>query len=255
MAWIDAPRGRLHADDGGAGPAVPVVLVHGGAANLTQWAAQLAHLRRSRRAVALDLPGMGESPAPRDGDYSVPAAAGAVAEVAAALGLGRFVLVGHSYGGAVAAACGGAHPERLAGLVFADAGGDARATPPAELAEMRRGLQPDRFAEYVGAWFETILAGGLPETRSAVLASLRRTPREVFVGMIEGQLVFDLPAALARYAGPRLAIAAQAYEPHGLHHAAPGIPVRVMTGTSHWLMMDRPDEFNALLDEFLGGIA
>ena len=39
-----------------------------------------------------------------------------------------------------------------------------------------------------------------------------------------------------------------------VHHVEPGIPVRVMTGTSHWLMMDHPDEFNAILDGFLEGV-
>jgi len=27
-----------------------------------------------------------------------------------------------------------------------------------------------------------------------------------------------------------------------------------MTGVSHWLMMDKPAEFNALLDAFLAGV-
>jgi pimeloyl-ACP methyl ester carboxylesterase len=54
------PRG-LHIDDGGRGDAVPVLFVHGNGANLTQWSSQLQHLRRSRRAVAFDLPSMGFS--------------------------------------------------------------------------------------------------------------------------------------------------------------------------------------------------
>ena len=34
----------------------------------------------------------------------------------------------------------------------------------------------------------------------------------------------------------------------------PEIPAREMTGVSHWLMMDKPAEFNALLDAFLAGV-
>jgi pimeloyl-ACP methyl ester carboxylesterase len=29
------------------------------------------------------------------------------------------------------------------------------------------------------------------------------------------------------------------------------LPYRAVTGTSHWLHMDRPEEFNGILDEFL----
>ena len=43
-------------DDGGDG-AVPVVFLHSLAGNTRQWAAQLSHVRQSRRAIAIDLPG------------------------------------------------------------------------------------------------------------------------------------------------------------------------------------------------------
>jgi len=32
------------------------------------------------------------------------------------------------------------------------------------------------------------------------------------------------------------------------------MPVRVVSEASHWLMMDRPDEFNRILDEFLAAL-
>ena len=42
--------------------------------------------------------------------------------------------------------------------------------------------------------------------------------------------------------------------PYSLHNLVSGLPVRLMTGTGHWLMMDRPEVFNALLDEFLAEV-
>ena len=65
--FIDGPQGRIHFEDGGSGSAVPVVFVHGNGANLTQWRAQLDHVRKTRRAVALDLRGMGKSDPARNG--------------------------------------------------------------------------------------------------------------------------------------------------------------------------------------------
>src|SRR6266508_2399049 len=112
---VEAPAVRLHVDDGGAG-GVPVVFVHSFAGSSSHWSAQLVHLRKNRRAVALDLRGHGRSAPPRDNDYAIDSLAGDVAAVVDRLGLNRFVLVGHSIGGAAAIAYAGAHPERVAGL-------------------------------------------------------------------------------------------------------------------------------------------
>ena len=88
-------------DDGGTGgPAV--LFVHSLAGGAAHWEAQLEHLRGTRRAVAFDVRGHGGSDRPADGDYAIASLAGDVAAVADGLGLGPFVLVGHSMGGGVA---------------------------------------------------------------------------------------------------------------------------------------------------------
>jgi len=57
---------------------------------------------------------------------------------------------------------------------------------------------------------------------------------------------------LARYPGPRLAvISAMNTLPYSLHRLVPDLPVELMRGTGHWLMMDRPEVFNHILDDFL----
>ena len=120
---VPAGQGSIHVDDGGHGTALPVIFVHGNGTNLTQWRAQLEHVRRSRRAIAFDLPGMGLSDPPKDGNVSVDRFADSIGAVADALHVRRFVLVGHSYGGSVVMAYAAKHPERVAGLVLADAAG------------------------------------------------------------------------------------------------------------------------------------
>ena len=247
-------HGRLSVDDGGSG-GLPVLFVHGNGGNRTQWKAQLEHLRASRRAAAFDLHGMGKSAAAHDGDYSVESFADDVVSVADALGFHRFVLAGHSYGGFVVAAYAGRHPERLAGLVFADCGGDLSKTPPGELTGLRRGLEPDRYEEFTRLWFEGILARATEATKAAVMSSLRAAPREVFVGASLGIYAFPMTEAMARYKGPRLSIVSMLAEnPAVVHKSIPGVPFETITGASHWLMMDRPEEFNRLLDAFLGSL-
>lgn len=252
--WIDGPQGRLRLDDGGRG-GLPVLFVHGNGGNRTQWKAQLEHLRATRRAVAFDLRGMGESDPAGDADYSVADFSRDVAAVADALGLDRFVLVGHSFGGAVVADYAGRHPDRLAGLVFADVAGDIRDTPAKALAALRDGLLPEHYEDFTRRWFQGILAGGTDATKSAVLRSLAATRPEVFTAATMGLYAFDPASALASYRGPRLHIASfLADNPAAIHRAFKDMPVRVIPGASHWLMLDCPNEFNRALDDFLASI-
>ena len=252
--WVRGRQGRLRVDDGGSG-GIPVVFVHGNGGNRTQWAGQLRHLRAGRRAVAFDLRGMGESEIAENGDYSVEGFAEDVSSVAEALGLPRFVLVGHSYGGAVVAAYAGMHPERLAGLVFADVAGDIRNTPADHVEALRRGLLPENYEKFTQRWFESILVHGTDATKDVVFRSLRATRPEVFIAATTGLYTFDPAAALSHYRGPRLHIASfLADNPVAIHRAFKDMPVRVVQDASHWLMLDRPGDFNRFLDEFLAGV-
>ena len=247
-----SPRG-LHIDDGGRGDAVPVLLVHGNGGNLTQWSAQLAHLRRSRRAVAFDLRGMGRSAAPADGDYSLAAMVSDVDVVADAVGLRRFVIVGHSYGGAVVTAYAAKHPERVAGVVLADAAGNVRLSPE-QAQRFLDALRKDKDA-VIGPWFGAILKPSGEAVRKAVLESAHNTPADALAGALQGLPGVDLTPFVAAYHGPRLAIAASDIEsPASFHKQFPDVPVKKIAGAGHWLMMDKPDEFNAMLDEFLATI-
>jgi pimeloyl-ACP methyl ester carboxylesterase len=239
-------------DDGGRGGGIPVVFVHGNGGNKSQWAAQLEHLRGKRRALAFDLHGMGKSAAGADGDFTVDSFAADVSAVADAAKLDRFVLVGHSYGGAVVCAYAGRHAERLAGLVFADVAGDLSATPPEQIEGLKHGLEPSNYAQFTDAWFATTLRNATDATRAAVMASLHATPREVFLGATLGLYAFRLSDALSRYHGLRLAITSYlADNPHAIQRTEDRVPSIPIAGASHWLMMDKPEEFNRILDEFL----
>jgi pimeloyl-ACP methyl ester carboxylesterase len=250
---VAGPAGKLHIDDGGTGNALPVLFVHGNGANLSQWRAQLDHLRPTRRTVAFDLRGMGQSDPAANGDYSVKAMAGDVAVVAEALHLNRFVIVGHSYGGAVVAQYVATHPDRVAGVVYADAAGNVKITND-QAEKFLAALRKDK-ERVVRQWFAPILKGSPPEVQQAVFQSEDKTPADVIATALDGLRAIDMRALLEAYHGPRLAIAAADIEsPSSLHVQFPDVPVRKISGTGHWLMMDKPDEFNRILDEFLAGI-
>ncbi|HEX3069967.1 MAG TPA: alpha/beta hydrolase [Thermoanaerobaculia bacterium] len=251
---IAGPAGTIHISDGGRGSALPVLFVHGNGANLTQWQAQLDHVRQTRRAVALDLRGMGKSAVPANSDYSIPAMASDVAAVADALHLKRFIIVGHSYGGGVVAAYAATHPDRIAAVVYADSA--ANVSMPKEAGEKFIAALRKNKDAVVNAWFAPILVNATDPVRDAVLASVHDTPVDALAGALAGLAAHDVGADVRAIKAPRLAIinASLAKNPSSFHSQFPEVPSPEMEGVSHWLMMDKPDEFNRILDEFLATV-
>ena len=249
---IDGPAGQLHVNDGGGGPGVPVLFVHSYAGSAAHWRAQLSHLRPHRRCVAMDLRGHGQSDAPADLDYAIPALAQDIAAVANALSLSRFVLVGHSMGGAAAAAYAGEQPTRVAGLVLAGSPGKSN---PAQAQQVMAALRADYDKVSAGYW-NSLFEGAQPAVRDTLEGDMHRIQREPSLAMIEATFAFDPLPALHAYPGPKLIIDTT----HGdsdtaLYKQMPEITRKVVTGTSHWAHMDKPQEFNRLLDDFLAWMA
>jgi len=246
---VGGPAGALAIDDGGSG-SLPVVFVHSLAGNSSHWATQLEHLRHSRRAVALDLRAHGRSESPRNGDYTIAGMAGDVAAVVDSLRLDRFVLVGHSMGGGVALEYAGAHPDRVAGLVLVDPIGDGKQIPAAESKAFLAGLEADYDSTSQKHW--TGIAGPDRVIKERLLADLRHTPRDAVVHGLRSVMQFDPRPALARYSGSKLSVVTPYNDqPFSLHRLGKGFPHKMVEGTGHWIQLDKPEEFNRLLDGFL----
>ncbi len=248
---IKGAAGKIFVDRGGSG-GVPVIIVHSLTGNTTQWQAQLDHLRQQLLAIAFDMRGHGKSDPAQDHDYSLAAMAQDVAAVVDSLGMTKFILVGHSYGGGVIAMYAGQHPERVAGLLFVDPIGDLRKIPQAALDEWMAGFRGETYTEAAEAHWRRILLNADSAVTKAVISSLKKTPKEVVVGALEATLTFDPAAVLKNYHGPMQTIVSGLPDnPMALHHAIPDLPHIAMPGAGHWLQMERPEEFNLLMDKFL----
>ena len=92
--------------------AEPALFVHGLGGSATNWTDLMALLRDRVDGVAVDLPGFGWSPPPRDGDYSLRRSADSLADLVRQRFDGRSVhLFGNSMGGAIAVQFAARHPE------------------------------------------------------------------------------------------------------------------------------------------------
>ena len=161
---VDTPLGTVRAFVGGTGP--PVVLLHGLSGGAATWVEVVRSLAGCR-IVALDLPGHGgSSPPPRGAtiDWYADAVAAAIAE----LDVVPALVVGHSFGGQVAARLVERHLDLVQGLVLIGPSGVVRLPRRSRvLAVLTTVLRPGARIAPLGArlagrpWFRHVAFGPL----------------------------------------------------------------------------------------------
>jgi len=242
---------NIYIDDAGNG-ALPVIFLHSLAGNTQQWSAQLSHIRTTRRAIALDLRGHGQSASPENDDYAIESMVEDVQTVVEQLGIERFILVGHSMGGSVAGAYASIYPERVAGLLLVDPSGDSTQMPFEEVQQYIGALESEAYPNVVGGYWSQILTGSTETTQVKVMQDLHDTPKATVVGVFKELLKYNPALALERYDGPKLSVITSINEtPFSVHNLVANLPHKVITGTGHWLHLDKPREYNQIMDEFL----
>ena len=226
--------GKLFGEPYGEGP-VRVVWLHGWARRGQDFAASAQLLATSGIAsVAFDLPGFGSSPAP-----TVVGGARHYAELLAPvlgqLSDGPLVLVGHSFGGTVAAVVGADHPELVASLVLTGAPllrrGQVRRSPRAYRllrwlhghgllteARMERARQRYGSADYRNARgvMRDVLVAAVNESFEDELARITMP-----VAMLWGREDREVPLAVAERARGLLSVQVSLALLDGVGHMVP----------------------------------
>ncbi len=107
-------------------PQKTLIFIHGFGGQAIQWRYQLEHFALAHRVIALDLRGHGRSDKPA-GDYTMPEILRDLENALALLQIAeRFILIGHSFGGALATEYALAHPERIEHLILIATAGEFR---------------------------------------------------------------------------------------------------------------------------------
>ncbi len=223
-----------------------IIFIHGWTCDESSWDEQIAHFAQDYRVVTLDLPGHGISGQPVLEDFSLELFAEAVEAVRAEVGADKVVLVGHSMGGPVIRQYALDFPEHVAGLVAVDGPLDMRGLPAAPLTD----FTPAAREQMIQLFF-------VPETstqvRDQVLGMMLSASETTAEGAMTAMFAPDVDRESV-VAAPALAVLAgnsfMSDDP-AAREVAPDLEVTVMPGTGHFLMMEKPAEFNALLDTFL----
>jgi pimeloyl-ACP methyl ester carboxylesterase len=214
----------------------------------------LHHVRKRHRAVAYDQRGHGASEHTADARWRLDDFARDVLAVADAQGLERFVLVGHSFGATVAMAAAALAPERVLKQVLVDPGGSFAEVTPASLDEFAASVEGEGGAEMVRDAYVANLGRARLRTKAAVISSLAATPRPVVAAGYRALFTADPSVLLARYAGPVTLITDEENtSPYSLRAQHPELAEFQMPEVSHWVQLDDPDGFCAILDAVLAG--
>lgn len=255
------------------GAGEPILFVHGLGGSWRNWLENLPHFGRDHRAIALDLPGFGESPMP-EWPIDVPAYGRLLSEFCEALGIQRLAaLVGNSLGGFVSTETVLGDQGRFERLVLVDAAGlslvnASRRQVNAIWKAMR--LAVPRLATPHSTWFarprgRRLAFGGVihePERLTPALMREQIEPGLNSIGLADAlasMVGYDTRERLKEIEIPTLIVwgrndrlvplkAAYSYQ-----RRIPHARLEVFDRTGHLPMLERPAEFNALLDEFLAG--
>jgi 3-oxoadipate enol-lactonase len=253
--------GRFGYEASGDPEAPALVFLHGIGGAARAWRGQLDYFADTYRAIAWDMPDYGGS-APL-ADVSIASLAGALKDFLAAIEADRPVIVGHSIGGMILQQLIADDPEIAEIVVLAQTSPafgkpdgewqkqfiDAR-LGPLDRGETMVSLAPSLVAEMVG---EDPDAEGMVLARACMGA----VPEATYRATLQALMGFDLRHQLKQIAVPTLLLSgsrdrnAPAPMMAKMADAIPSVAVVELEGVGHLAYLERPEEFNAVVWDFL----
>ena len=264
---VQTATAELYAIELGAGP--PLLFLHGVTANAYVWQPVMELLAGSYHCVAIDQRGHGRSPLPPDRRFGAAAYAGDAADVAALIGYGRTVIVGHSLGARNAIAAGAMRPGAVAGVVaieFTPFIGqsafhalDARVgAAPASfgsagelagyLSSRYARLPEDAIARRAAHGFAERADGGFAPLADA--GAMRATCAGLRDDLVPGLRRLAVRAVLVRGSDSTF-VSAGAF--HAARALRPDLPGIVVDDADHYVPEEKPAETARIIREFAAG--
>ena len=240
----------IHSTVRGSGPKT-IVFVHGWTCDETSWGAQVPFFEKNYRVITLDVPGHGRSGSPASGPLTMELFAKSIEAVRVEARAGKIVLVGHSMGTPVIREYARLYPANVAGLVPVDGvlhlSGSGNAPNPDRMKgpdgkknreTMIRGMFGKSATPAIEEHILKMMLAAPETTAYQALAATFAAPNWV-------EETFAVPALgiYADHSGADDPAYFQKIFPHGSTVEVPG--------TGHFVMMEKPAEFNKLLADFL----
>ena len=237
-----------------------VALVHSYTTSSRAWEPLIARLGARYTFLSIDLRGHGETSPPSE-KVAIADLAEDVANLLDALGIDEIDFLGLSIGGMIGQAFALNHGDRLGRLVLACTTGrlDADAGPvwDGRLADICTNGLEGQVEPTLKRWFGGAYDAMDPLVLKDVAEMIRETSIEGALKLGEAVKRHDLLNELSAITAPTLVIAGAQdlsfplYHAENLRAAIPGCELAVIEGAGHQAALQKPDEFAAIVDEFL----
>jgi pimeloyl-ACP methyl ester carboxylesterase len=263
---VDAGGIATHYHDVGSGQ--PVLLLHGSGPGVSAWANwqhNIPVLAERYRVIAPDIVGFGATQRPDDIHYSLGTWIGHVWAFLDALGIEQTSLVGNSLGGRIGLGMASQHPERLDRMVLMGAPGVGMTLTQGLLAlreyepseQNMRDLLLGCFAvdpaiitdDLVRARYEASVAPGAFEAYRDMFFSPRHAGSEL--GITEEEVRAIATRTLLLHGREDRVVPVEVA--WNMVRLLPDADLAVFARCGHWTQIERADDFNALVANFLGG--
>jgi pimeloyl-ACP methyl ester carboxylesterase len=260
--------------ENGDADAKPIVFVHGLSGSWPNWLEQLPAFASEHRVISLDLPGFGHSPMPHE-TISISGYAHLVDRLLDQLGVDAAAVVGNSMGGFIGAELAITFPQRVERLVLVSAAGISTHSPRGSAQAVPALRRLERILMASAAWTasksDTTMrrarlrdaALGVvirhPSELSAALAAeqVRGAGKPGFLQGLEAVIDYEIRERLSEIACPTLIVWGErdrlinVRDAYVFAELIPNSRKVVFEDTGHMSMLERPREFNSLLEEFL----
>jgi pimeloyl-ACP methyl ester carboxylesterase len=261
---VDASGIRTHYWDYGSGE--PLLLLHGSGPGVSAWANWRLNMEplaeRGHRVLALDLVGFGYTERPDDVYYSLDTWRDHVWSFLKAMDVERVAIVGNSLGGRIALAMAAQHPERISRMVLMGAPGVGmtlteglkalRAYQPSE--QNMRQMLLDCFAvdksiitdDLVKTRYEASMAPGAFEAYTEMFSERHAGSQ---LGITEEQArAIDTRALLLHGREDKVVPVDVAWN---MVRLLPNADLSVFARCGHWTQIERANDFNQVVGQFL----
>lgn len=240
----------IHSTVRGAGSKT-IVFVHGWTCDESSWSQQVPVFEKNYRVITLDLPGHGKSGSPKNGPLTMELFAKSIEAVRQEAKAGKIVLVGHSMGTPVIREYARLYPGNVAGMVPVDG--------VLKLSGSANAPNPDRMKGPEGMKNRESMIRGMfgpsatPAIQDHILKMMLAAPEATAYQAMTA--TFATPNWVQdSFAVPALGIYADhsaSDDPAYFKRIFPKGRTVEVPGTGHFVMLEKPAEFNKLLADFL----
>ena len=240
-----------------------LIFVHGWACDSTYWQEQVAVFGETHPVIAIDLPGHGTAPADSE-DYTIDEFAQAVTSRADASGADEFILIGHSMGGPVVVEAATTLGDKVVGVGGVDTLKSTGRPPlPQPAAAQAFGYEASEFAQWTtGLVRSRFFVDSSPqELQSRISTDMAADDPEIARSAGISLMMFDIAGALSQLndaGAPPIVLINSDYTPtdtQALSEHYPNSSVKLMSDVGHFVMLEKPIEFNETLSETILGFS